>query len=515
VGGQGPTLGGTALPGRVRRLTNAEFDASVKALLGVDSTFGAAFTPDTRQGGFTRNDGQRVDPVFVTQLNDAAQKIAAAAKPRVNEIAPCSAAGGNATCARSFVSTFAQKAYRRPASAREVDALMTVYEAGSDGAGYADGIEAVIVATLQSPGYLYLTELGDAPTPAAARLSEYEIASALSYLLTGAPPDAALLAAAAAGQLRDATQRSTQAKRLLALQAASGQVVRMVHEWLGIDRITETAKDSNVYPDFAGLRDAMKREADQFVSELVWKSGSSVSELLSADWTLADDALARMYLNLSGSQQITRNNGRVSLRDVRRRGILNQAAFLSVYAHATETAPVLRGVAVLRRVACVDVASPTSLNLNVVPPVPDPTKTTRERFTVHSKDPVCASCHRSIDAIGFSFEALDGMGRERKTDNNRPVDSSTSLDVGYDFDGSFADSTDLAQDLAGSAAVQACFARQFFRYAAARSDGSAQAAEDGFLASVAALPAAARGKFADVLLAYVGSNAFVERGASQ
>jgi hypothetical protein len=496
-------------------LTNAEFDASIKALLGVDSTYGASFTPDTRQGGFTRNDGQRVDPVFVAQLNDAAQSIAAKAKMRVNEIAPCSAASGNETCARSFVSSFAQKAYRRPPAAREVDALMTVYKVGSEGAAYADGIEAVIIATLQSPGFLYLTELGDTAKPAPALLSEHEIASALSYLLTSAPPDDALLKAAAAGQLKSATNRASQAKRLLALQAASGQVVRMVHEWLGIDRISETAKDSNVYPEFAGLRDAMKHEADQFVSELVWKSGGSVSELLSADWTVADDALARMYLNLSGGQQITRSNGRVSLREVRRRGILNQAAFLSVYAHATETAPVLRGIAVLRRVACVNIASPTSLNLNVVPPLPDPTKTTRERFAIHSKDPVCASCHKSIDAIGFSFEALDAMGRARNTDNGRPVDSRTSLESGYDFDGSYADSIDLAQELAGSAAVETCFARQLFRYAAARSDSSAQEAEDAFVASVATLPAAARGKFADVLLAYVGSDAFIQRGASQ
>jgi hypothetical protein len=339
-------------------------------------------------------------------------------------------------------------------------------------------------------------------------LTDYEIASAIAYLLTGAPPDEALLQAATAGTLATADTRRTQARRLLATDAASTQVVRMVEEWLGIDRITETAKDSNVYPEFAGLRDAMKHEADAFVSEVMWKAGGDVRELVAADWTPAEDNLARMYLN---GQAPARDAGHVSLATVRRRGILNQGAFLSVYAHATETAPVLRGVAVLRRVACVDIPSPTSLNINVVPPVPDPSKTTRERFAIHSQDPACKSCHGSIDALGFSFEALDGMGRERHMENNHPVDGTTLLNAGYSFDGSYADSAELAMKLAGSKELQTCFARQVFRYAAARTDADAEA---GFMAQVAALPDAARGKFAELIVAFIASDAFVQRGAN-
>lgn len=205
---------------------------------------------------------------------------------------------------------------------------------------------------------------------------------------------------------------------------------------------------------------------------------------------------------------------RVSLASVRRRGILNQGAFLSVYAHATETAPVLRGVAVLRRVACIDIPSPTSLNLNVVPPVPDPAKTTRERFTIHSQDAACKSCHGSIDALGFTFEGLDGMGRERKLENARPIDSKTSLTAGYSFDGDYADSAALAMRLADSEEVRACFARQLFRFAAARSDTAAKRAEASFMTSVAALPAETQGKFSDLIVAFIASDAFVQRGVS-
>jgi Protein of unknown function (DUF1592)/Protein of unknown function (DUF1588)/Protein of unknown function (DUF1595)/Protein of unknown function (DUF1587) len=513
-GGLSPDAGATGsdrLPARLRRLTNAEFDNSVRALLGFDSSFGASFTPDTRQGGFTRNDAQRVDPVFVTQLNDAATKLAAMAKQQVNAIAPCADAAGNENCARTFIASFAQRAYRRPATTREVDALVAVYRVGSEGGAYADGIEAVVSAVLQSPGFIYTSELGAQPGSGDTRLTDYEIASAMAYLLTGAPPDDPLLQAASTGMLAKPEVRRTHAQRLLATHAAAKQVVRMVHEWLGIDRITETAKDSNVYPEFAGLRDAMKREADEFVSEVMWKTGSDVRELMAADWTPAEDNLARMYLN---GQPPMRSGDHVSLASVRRRGILNQGAFLSVYAHATETAPVLRGVAVLRRVACIDIPSPTSLNLNVVPPVPDPAKTTRERFTVHSEDDACKSCHGSIDALGFTFEALDGMGRARTMENNRPVDSKTSLTAGYSFDGNYADSAELALRLADSKELRTCFARQVFRYAAARSDAAAKGAEASFMSTVAALPAGAQGKFGELMVAFIASDGFVQRGVS-
>lgn len=490
------------LPARIRRLTDAEFDTSVKDLLGMDSTFGASFTPDTRQDGFTRNDAQRVDPVFITQLDAAAKSLAS--QVNVDQIAPCANATdatASQMCARTFLKTFATKAYRRPASDAEVDALMTVYGAGADGAAYADGIQLAVQAVLESPGFLYTTEIN--PT-----LDDYEIASAISYLVTGAPPDQDLLKSAANGELHDAAVRGKHVDRLLMTDAASKQIVRQVEEWLGIDRITETAKDSTVYPDYAGLRDAMKHEADAFVSDVMWKGSTGVSELMSADWTPAEDSLARMYLG--DGQQPQRTDDRVSLTSVRRRGILNQGAFLSVYAHAQETAPVLRGVAVLRRVACIDIPAPSSLNINIVPPVADPQKTTRERFAIHSQDPACAACHTKIDAIGFTFEGLDGMGKARTTENGKPIDSSTMLAGGLSFDGSYPDAAALAMQISTSSELQQCFARKLFHSAAAR-DTSSEKTEAAFMAQVGALPAASQGKFADVLRAFVSSDLFIQR----
>ena len=168
---------------------------------------------------------------------------------------------------------------------------------------------------------------------------------------------------------------------------------------------------------------------------------------------------------------------RVQLPD--RLGILNQGAFLSVFAHAHETAPVLRGVAVMRRVACIGVPSPVDLKMAVVPPLPDPSKTTRQRFTSHAT-PECAGCHDNIDSFGFSFERFDGMGKLRATDNGQTVDSSVVV-AGTDFDGRYADSNALAKALSTSAQVRECFARHLYRALAATSAPQLAASEDEFV----------------------------------
>src|SRR5262249_10786714 len=151
---------------------------------------------------------------------------------------------------------------------------------------------------------------------------------------------------------------------------------------------------------------------------------------------------------------------------------------------AQETAPVLRGVAVMRRVACMRLPDPQSLNIQVVPPAPDAAKSTRDRYDVHATDAMCASCHATIDQIGFSFEMFDGMGKQRPAGTTAGTYGDTHLgtngnlttvnthsdttiasttDFPSDFTGTYADSNALATALAGSAQVRECLARQFFR----------------------------------------------------
>jgi hypothetical protein len=394
--------------------------------------------------------------------------------------------------------------------------------AADDGGSYADGIEEVASGVLQSAAFLYLTRVGDGSGTTPVTLTPYETASEISYLVTGGPPDADLRSAAAAGQLATPEQRSAAFTRLYGTANPTGahaRVVRVINEWLGTDRLVDTAKDTTAYPDFANRKAAMLAETPDFVQRLLDNKSGTVGELLGASWTATkDQELTKLYNGTSGSA-----DGEINL--PARRGILNQGAFLAVYAHASETGPVLRGVAVARRVACLTIQSPSQLMITVPPLLPDTTKTMRDRMTAHATDPQCAACHSIIDSLGFTFEQFDGMGKAQATDNGHAVDSATTVKLNQDFDGNYADSNALAVALSTSPTVRECFARNAFRAASGRSDGDVVASENAFIDYWKTVPAPApdathpqpasalQGNILETMRAYITSPTFAQRRA--
>lgn len=136
----------------------------------------------------------------------------------------------------------------------------------------------------------------------------------------------------------------------------------------------------------------------------------------------------------------------------------------------------------MRRVTCEDIHLPPTLAVEIIPPVPDPTLTTRERFAIHSADAGCAGCHNKIDPVGFSFEQFDGMGAYRTQENSRPIDSTGTVALNKDFDGPYGSSSQLAAAMSTSADVAECFARQMFRAGSGEGSG-AKASEEAFLQS--------------------------------
>jgi hypothetical protein len=505
AGGNGGSGSSSPLIGaRIRRLTNAEYDASVAALLQTAARPGQAFTGDTRQSGFTVNAGQRVDTLLGDQLETAAQALAAeAVANRLPQLAPCSSSSPGDACAREFIEAFATRAFRRPATAEEKTGLFTVFQAGADGAAFKDGIELVITAVLQSASFLYISELGGPPSGGKTQLDSHETASVLSYLLTGGPPDDDLRLAAAAGQLTTAQQREAQARRLIGGEGARLQARRLIKEWLGIDTLESTGKDNAVYPAFTTLRPLMLNETDAFIDEVAFKDDASLATLLTAGYTVAAQPLASFYgLGTAGA-------GRLPLDAVKRRGILNHASFLSVHAHLDESAPVKRGVIVRKKLLCQDLPLPQNLQVAVIPPKPDPTLTTRERFKAHSDNDACSSCHSLIDPVGFAFESFDGMGTFRSTENNKPVDTTGVLTGTEDADGPFADSLELVARLAQSNEVRRCFARHVFRFASAQ---NGEATENNFLGVWQSQTPERQSNILELLVEYAKSDMFVVRG---
>lgn len=521
-GGSITTGSSDALPARIRRLSNAEYDASVRALLGTTSSPSKdfSFPPDAKQGpanspagaAFTVNDAQRVDPVMAVKLDAAAQALIDDVRESGKLVGffPCSDQSATAaeTCAKAFIQGMGTRAYRRPLTDAEVAVLLKAYHAGADGYTYVDGIAQVTRVLLQSPGFLYTTEIGEPGAAPSFAMTSDEIATELSYLLTSGPPDDMLREAAAAGSLAAPETRELQARRLLATPAGHERFVRVVREWLGIDDVARREKSQNVYPEFAGLSQSMEKESRDFIEEVLFKGNGTLSDLLTADWTIADAPLAGFYGATSAG-----DGQRVSLAGLGRHGILNQAAFLSVFASNNGSHPVFRGVAIMRRVACLPISDPGSAGIVVSFPATDPSKTTRGRFEQHALDPKCAGCHATIDNLGFAFESFDGMGKFRtvEKENGKPIDSSVSLAAGSDLDGTYASSSELIDALAHSASVKECLARQLFRSTAARSDASVKNAEDGFVELWKQLPENQQDQLIEVVVAFVKSPTFVQR----
>lgn len=481
---------------RLRRLTNKEYDASVAKLLGTTLQLGATLPSESRQSGFTRNEGQVVDSVYALASEGAAEALALeAVSNRLATLLPCAASGTpGSDCAATFVARFASEAYRRPATQEEKDGLLQLFQMGANTDGFGVGIQWVIRAVLQSASFLYVTELGNGAEaePGTLVLSSFETAAQLSFLLTGEPPDAALQAAAADGSLLTGEVRAAQARRLLQSAKARPQLQNWVLEWLGIDRLRVLAKDVERYPAFAELKPDMLQESRDFVSHVLFESGQGLAGLLEGEQSFASSALAEAY----GSS-------------LPRRGILHQAAFLSATSNVADSGPIHRGVKVLRKVLCQPIADPSTLNIQVVPPPPSDSLTTRERFAQHSTNPDCAACHRSIDAIGFTFENFDAMGMYREQEQGKTVDASGAL-LGGDRAGTVMNSQELVARMAQSDEVKRCFALHLFRFASARTDALD---ETSFLSFWSQIPAAKQGDPLETLVAYAGSDAFIRRSA--
>jgi hypothetical protein len=256
-------------------------------------------------------------------------------------------------------------------------------------------------------------------TATTTALTPHETASLLSFAATASPPDRTLLEEV--DSLTTAVGRERQVRRLLPTIAARRRLVRVVREWLGTDGIAEIDKDSNVYPSFALHRRAIIAESVGFIDEVLSNGTGTVEELLGAGWTLVgtdqgvtDAEIDAYYASYYGVD--SGGPGRTSLDGARggaRIGILNQGAFLTRFATATGSHPVLRGVALMRRIACLELPNPVELSLDVAPPAADPNapRTTRELYSVHASDERCRSCHQTIDGSGSAPFAKTGSKR--------------------------------------------------------------------------------------------------------
>jgi hypothetical protein len=454
----------TPAPPALHRLTAAEHRASLEALFpGYALPDASALPGDTPLHGFATVGASEltIDAVAAEEHEQAALDLAAAtiATPESRmAFYGCDVATGD-DCVRSFVTRFGRMAWRRPLTSDETTAMI---ELDHELAGIVRdpwrAVSYVTAAFLQSPHFLFRVEIGepDPDEPARLRYTSLEMASRLSYFLWGGPPDDRLLTRAARGDLATEEGVRETAIDMIEDERARAQMIRFFAEFFALERLDSVEKNAELFPEWSpALRASMRAEVEELVGDL-WDRDADVRELFSTDVTFVDSELAALYgLPDPGAGRRVRTTLPAS---AHRGGLLGRGAILATYAHATITSPVRRGKFVVTNVLCRDIPPPPP----GVPELPEDDgspMTQRMRLARHVADPVCASCHQTIDPPGLALEHFDAIGRYRTEENTLPIDAEVEM-----YGQSLSGADDLGDYLARSPQVGACFARRMFRF---------------------------------------------------
>lgn len=447
---------------RARRLSHAEYARSVADLLEMDDLDVVSRLPaDTEVEGFD-NDAEAlvVSSLLADQYRSLAEELSEAAD--LDRLLPCEARdAGASNCAQAFIEAFGTRTFRRPIRAEELERYMGLFtEAATDG-GFDEGIRWVIAAMLQSPHFLYRSELGAQDDSGRFVLTAWEQATELSYLLWGTTPDDALLEDAEDGTL----ELDDQIARLSADPRAHALAADVVSVWLQLDRLQTVSREGLTDT----LRESMAEEVRVLV-ETIAAEGGTLSELMLAQETwIADSELAALYGQSDTGWVGIDGEG----------GLMTRAAVLTTHGLSEGSGPVQRGVAVRERLLC-DPLPPPPPSLETSPPPVDPDASTRERYAQHSDDPLCSGCHDKIDPLGFAFEHYDQLGAWRDLDGVHEIDASGELD-GAGFDGV----SELVDVMLDGAQLRACHVEVWRRWATGAEACGEDLGEIGLMAPLA------------------------------
>jgi hypothetical protein len=346
-------------------------------------------------------------------------------------------AAEEAGCARRILSSIARRAYRRPVTDREVEVLIGFFEEGRKGGTFENGLQFGIERILADPNFFFRVERE--PTRIAPgtpyRLSDFELASRLSFFLWSSVPDEELLQAASDGRLTDPAVLGRQVKRMLATpEARTALTHNFAAQWLQLRQLRNISP-SDEFPEFdENLRQAFERETMLLVEHTL-REDSSVLDLIGANYTFVNERLARHYRIPNVRGQRFR---RVVLEGNQERGgLLGHGSILTVTSYPNRTSPVLRGKWLLENI----LGTPPPPPPPDVPGLPDQgvggaKASVRERLEQHRRNPTCAACHAPMDPLGFALEHYDAVGAWRITgEGGAPVDASGRLPDGATVDG--------------------------------------------------------------------------------
>ncbi|HTN88594.1 MAG TPA: DUF1592 domain-containing protein [Sorangium sp.] len=465
-GGGDPPAGGVArgidMPGapqyhRFVRLTNSQWASSVQVVLNLAA-------PSSLSDGFEKPVAGTTDFTNNEHLLSVNQRswsdYQSAAEELAEEVTASDAALAKVypgTDATDFIETVGRRAYRRPLTDDEVAKYTTLFETGAEMSGtksaFAKGAQLVIRTMLQSPHFLYRTELGDNRKP----LDGYEIAAKLSLWLRDAAPSDELLDKAPTLTTPEAI--ATVAESMLE-EPTAVKGMRYFHgELLHFDRYATISKLG--VPNYDESLNAEYEESAYLFFDNIFTEGLGVQEILTSTKGFVGPGMASLYgLAPSGSRVVEQDLG------PDRVGFFSQLPYLTLNALNEESDSIHRGVSINLDVLCAPLGAPAP-NIPPVPPL-EPGQTNRQRITQLTG--ACgATCHNQlINPVGFAFEHFDGMGQYRDEENGGlPIDSS-GVYVFSEGAKSFADAGELMHHMAEGEQAHLCYAKKLASFALQR-----------------------------------------------
>ncbi len=466
-------------PPLLRRLTQAEFDATVRAVFPpIAGTFeGVSVGADTTSALGFHNDagsllvGEQTAAEILSTAEDVGEAIT---DPAVfAQVLPCSGDAPDEGCARTFAQEYGARLFRRPLSVEEVDRYVGLHGSVSGDSDFATGIKWMLVAMFQSPHVVYRSELGEDAGDGTRALTGWELATALAYNYAGQPPSDALRTLGEQGALADAQTRVEQARMLLASDAGREGVHRFFEDWIDYPEVALVARPDT--PEFDAVRGALVRETRRFIEAVILEDEGDVASLLLSDYTSLDPELATYYGWGSGSAQ-----GEIVPRPEEWGvGLLAQGSVLAANAQIDASSPTQRGLLVYERLLCQE-RPPVPADIPAIEEPQPGVSTTRQRYEEsHMANAGCRSCHQFFDPIGFAFEHFGPEGRYRADEGGLLIDASGTIPLGVLEEGAAFDGlTELSETLASLPEVTDCVSGLTAAYVFGGAGGQSCLAED-------------------------------------
>lgn len=450
----------------LRRLTRVQYKNVIADLLGADIAIPKILEPDVAKSGLISvgASGVSYSPRGVESIESASFSIAAqitSSEDLLQQLVPCGATPSN-ECLKEALNAFASRAYRRPVSEEEVQRLLSVIRPAEAVLGdWKKGIEYAIAAVLQSPNFLFRTELGrtvdDQNTYTA-----YDTASRLSFFLWNSMPDEALFEAASADALTTREQVYAQAVRMMTSPRFEKGLRAFFDDFLELYELEHLSKDPKVFEHYdLQLGVDAAEETWLLIKDLVLDNPADFRDIMTSDYTFINPRLAAVY---GMPAPVEEDFGKVYLTAQNERaGLLGHVSFLAFHSHSTATSATRRGEAVRKRLLCQDIPSPP---VNIDTSIPEPSGdrlTLRDRVEEHLEDPSCKGCHQLTDPIGLGLENYDSIGRYRTHDNGALIEPAGELD-----NEPFTTAIELGQRVRQHPSFAPCIVQMLLHYAIGR-----------------------------------------------